>query len=879
MGDVDGDGVADVVVAGQEGIFVISHVGRWVNSRPVWNQHNYHVTNINDDWSAPFDQPNSWELHNTYRTQTPEQNPTPSYRVELTHTVGVSGVTVLSNTFSTPPGGTPPAYHWQYQLEWYAPVNTISFASELADMQPGETRPINQGTEVAYRLPSGWNTLTLPPLYVTAVRILDIAPVSQTAGVGSTAVYTLTLLNPGPAADVYDLEVMGLPADWLDYPAQVNVPAQSSVEVLLEVTIPLDAELAERPFAVTATTGSGGQDMATATLTPFNGLDIAIEPPLQSAPTGTAVTYTLTLTNGQSAMVNYQLAAGGLADVTLPGAVEIGAGTAVSFPITVSSAAPGPQPFTVTAVGAGGHDTADAVLEATGNYAVGLALAPTANVGGPGTPTTFDLTVTNLGDAADSYDLALALPPGWSGQLEANGTPVDEIALPAHVFNSADLRLRITPPVTAVPDDYTFSVTAVSQSGPGVQSSITGTVELLPLGVMLTIDPAHTTMSPLDSGVWQVTITNTGDVADSYDLVPAGIISLTAELSSSTVTLAPGQSQTVQLTAGPLPLVLPQSYPFWVTAVSQADTRIANEAAATITFTGYEGVAAAWLPASQTVTNTLEAAYTLVISNTGNLPTTYQLGLDMPGLSGQLPAEVTIPAQATAVLPLSVQAGTPGTYTLTAMATSAMATNEATATLTIVQTAEVLAVAAGPDQEGYEGSPLAFSGEVSGGSEPYTIVWDFGDGSTATGSLTPAHTYADNGSYLVTLTVTDSENQVVSDGLLVTVNNAPPLVTAVADQTIMAQETLSGVLAAFSDAGVLDGHTAVVDWGDGAVTNGVVSQAAGTVSGSHSYTAPGVYTVTITVTDNDGGAGSDTLLVTVTADGYQIYLPVIVRGN
>ncbi|HRQ38150.1 MAG TPA: PKD domain-containing protein [Chloroflexota bacterium] len=877
LGDVDGDGLAEVVVSGSDGIFIIGHDGRWADSRPIWNQHNYHVTNINDDWSVPISEQNSWELHNTYRTQTPERSPAPSYRVELTHTVGVSGVAVLSDTFSTPPGGTPPAYHWQYQLEWYAPVNTITFASELADMQPGETRQINQGTEVAYRLPSGWNTLTLPPLFVTAVRILDIAPVSQTAGVGSTAVYTLTLLNPGLAADVYDLEVMGLPADWLDYPAQVNVPAQSSIEVLLEVTIPLNAELTERPFAVIATTGSGGQDMTLATLTPVNGLSIAIKPPLQSAPTGTAVTYTLTLTNGQLAMVNYQLAARGLADVTLPDAVEVGAGATVSFPITVSSAAPGPQPFTVTAVGAGGHDTADAILEATGNYAVGLALAPIANVGGPGTPATFDLTVTNLGDVADGYDLALALPSGWSGQLEANGAPVDEIALPAHLFNSADLRLRITPPVTAVAGDYEFSVTAVSQSGPGVQSTITGTVELLPLGVVLTINPAHTSLSPLDSGVWQVTITNTGEVADSYDLLAAGIISLTAELSSSTVTLAPGQSQTVQLTAGPLPLVLPQTVPFWVTAVSQTDTRIANEAAATITFTGYEGVAVAWLPASQTVTNTLAAAFMLVISNTGNVPTTYQLGLDMPGLSGQLPAEVTIPARATAVLPLSVQAGTPGMYTLTATAASATATNEATATLTIVQTAEVLAVNAGPDQEGYEGSPVAFNGEVSGGSEPYTVAWDFGDGHTATGSLAPVHTYADNGSYTVTLLVTDGENQVVSDSLVVAVNNVPPLVTAVADQTIPEQETISGVLATFSDAGVLDGHTAIVDWGDGAVTNGVVNQAAGTVSGSHSYAAPGVYTVTITVTDNDGGAGSDTLLVMVTPDGYQIYLPVIVR--
>jgi hypothetical protein len=60
LGDVDGDGVADVVLAGRNGLFVVSHVGRWVDSRPIWNQHNYHVTNINDDWSVPISEQNSW---------------------------------------------------------------------------------------------------------------------------------------------------------------------------------------------------------------------------------------------------------------------------------------------------------------------------------------------------------------------------------------------------------------------------------------------------------------------------------------------------------------------------------------------------------------------------------------------------------------------------------------------------------------------------------------------------------------------------------------------------------------------------------------------------------------------------------------------------
>ncbi len=75
LGDVDGDGEAEVVVSGANGLFVFGHTGRWVDSRPVWNQHNYHINNIGNDWSIPFTEDNSWEVHNTYRTQTPDRDP------------------------------------------------------------------------------------------------------------------------------------------------------------------------------------------------------------------------------------------------------------------------------------------------------------------------------------------------------------------------------------------------------------------------------------------------------------------------------------------------------------------------------------------------------------------------------------------------------------------------------------------------------------------------------------------------------------------------------------------------------------------------------------------------------------------------------------
>lgn len=77
--DVDGDGHADILIAANQwtfpngpGIFhglrAFSDVNNsWVAVRKIWNQHSYHITNINDDGSVPRFEKNSWEVGNNYR--------------------------------------------------------------------------------------------------------------------------------------------------------------------------------------------------------------------------------------------------------------------------------------------------------------------------------------------------------------------------------------------------------------------------------------------------------------------------------------------------------------------------------------------------------------------------------------------------------------------------------------------------------------------------------------------------------------------------------------------------------------------------------------------------------------------------------------------
>jgi hypothetical protein len=41
---------------------------RWIPARRVWNQYSYHVTNVREDGTIPSAMKKSWQLLNTFRT-------------------------------------------------------------------------------------------------------------------------------------------------------------------------------------------------------------------------------------------------------------------------------------------------------------------------------------------------------------------------------------------------------------------------------------------------------------------------------------------------------------------------------------------------------------------------------------------------------------------------------------------------------------------------------------------------------------------------------------------------------------------------------------------------------------------------------------------
>ena len=135
-----------------------------------------------------------------------------------------------------------------------------------------------------------------------------------------------------------------------------------------------------------------------------------------------------------------------------------------------------------------------------------------------------------------------------------------------------------------------------------------------------------------------------------------------------------------------------------------------------------------------------------------------------------------------------------------------------------------------------------------------SYVWDFGDGTTATG-ITASHAYAENGSYTVTLTVEDNDGATDSASDTKTVVNKPPVASFTESaHTVDIDET---IYFDASDSYDLDGSIVSYSWdfGDGNTATGVEAE--------HAYQNDGAYTVTLTVTDNDGATDTATATKTV----------------
>ncbi len=168
---------------------------------------------------------------------------------------------------------------------------------------------------------------------------------------------------------------------------------------------------------------------------------------------------------------------------------------------------------------------------------------------------------------------------------------------------------------------------------------------------------------------------------------------------------------------------------------------------------------------------------------------------------------------------------------------------------------------------------LTTSGTGLNGDATVTIDW--GDGTieslvTSETTLDLSHTYADNGTYQQTYTVSDGTTGGTVTWEVAVANVAPTITTFTADNASINEGGSVTVTGTVTDPGTLDTHTVNLNWGDGTTEIVFVDPVSRSFTAEHQYLDDGVsgtaqddVTITAVVTDKDGGTDTASTTVTV----------------
>lgn len=177
---------------------------------------------------------------------------------------------------------------------------------------------------------------------------------------------------------------------------------------------------------------------------------------------------------------------------------------------------------------------------------------------------------------------------------------------------------------------------------------------------------------------------------------------------------------------------------------------------------------------------------------------------------------------------------------------------------------------------GAEGGSIAMSAAASldPNGTVTDVAWDFGDGTSGSGAAV-THTYAQDGIYTVSVTVTDNDGLTDTVLAAAVVANVAPVIRAFAGATLLPGEAYAAS-GSFLDPGQ-DTWTATVDYGDGSGTSALALSGT-SFALAHVYTTPGVFTVTVKVTD-DHATSTGTQTVTVLSQAQAVRNAIALVGQ
>jgi hypothetical protein len=262
-------------------------------------------------------------------------------------------------------------------------------------------------------------------------------------------------------------------------------------------------------------------------------------------------------------------------------------------------------------------------------------------------------------------------------------------------------------------------------------------------------------------------------------------------------------------------------------------------------------------------------------------------GTSSPGTVTETPGSAGVPT--TGTVSGSHTYGKHGTFPVTVTVLDSLG-GQASATLTAQDVPPTVTAGANPTVN--QGSPAVVAAtfsdpgfEAGASAASYAATIDWGDGTTSlgtvtvtpgragvptTGTIAGSHIYADQGSYIVTVSLADDGGGVGQATLTATVKDVGPTLAPLPNGVYTTNQPFT-IVEPFTEPGIADRDTVTVSWGDG--TSNTVDDAStylnahgvlvpniveptattpGRITLGHEFGDTSNHTVTITITDKDG---------------------------
>jgi len=319
---------------------------------------------------------------------------------------------------------------------------------------------------------------------------------------------------------------------------------------------------------------------------PSLGVSVSISPEHQEGAQGETLRYVVTVTNTGDDQDTYDLVASdntGWSPSLSKNSLTIP--SKASDTLTLSVTIPGNAPvctvdgITIVATSKAnsnitGRDSCTAHVIQAGLRVIRISITPENQSGAPGATLNYTVEVTNESNQLHVFDLQISGGVGWEPRVSpssltlaagASGTSTLSVTVPSGVSGGSSVGI---------------AVTATSRADPTLSASASciARIAVVP-GVMVSISPSEDSGSPGAKLRYTVTVANTGNVVDTYDLTVTDNAGWNLELSSSTLTISMGGSEEIVLNVTiPGNAALGTVDDIIITATSQVDPTVSDSA-------------------------------------------------------------------------------------------------------------------------------------------------------------------------------------------------------------------------------------------------------------------------------------------------------------